>query len=133
MNWELAQVSKRKGFHLYKRGGIGYRAPKGRLLDYSEIYATGGLKSNRYLNLLRTQTSRCMDCGTPTCQFPNQGGGGCPLANRIPTWNQLVHENDWKRALERLLDTNNFPEFTGTTCPAPLTCASSQFTFSLQK
>jgi len=21
--------------------------------------------------------------------------------------------------LERLLDTNNFPEFTGTTCPAP--------------
>ena len=30
-----------------------------------------------------------------------------------------MHENDWKRALERLLDTNNFPEFTGTTCPAP--------------
>ena len=30
-----------------------------------------------------------------------------------------MHQNDWKRALERLLDTNNFPEFTGTTCPAP--------------
>lgn len=41
------------------------------------------------------------------------------MGNRIPTWNQLVHEGEWKRALERLLDTNNFPEFTGTTCPAP--------------
>merc|ERR1712194_160353 len=34
-------------------------------------------------------------------------------------WNTLVSEGEWKRALERLLDTNNFPEFTGTTCPAP--------------
>lgn len=32
---------------------------------------------------------------------------------------RLVFQGEWKRALERLLDTNNFPEFTGTTCPAP--------------
>jgi len=111
--------TRRKGFHLYQRKTLGYRDPKARLLDNDEIYTSGASRSNRYLNLMRTQTARCMDCGTPTCQFPNQGGGGCPLANRIPTWNALVHADDWKRALERLLDTNNFPEFTGTTCPAP--------------
>jgi len=112
--------TKRKGFHLYQRKTPGYRHPKDRLLDSEEIYAGGKTTaSTRALNLVRTQASRCMNCGTPTCQFPNQGGGGCPLANRIPVWNSLVHEDDWKRALERLLDTNNFPEFTGTTCPAP--------------
>merc|ERR1719230_970956 len=76
-------------------------------------------KSNQWHSWMETQTARCMDCGTPTCHSPNQGGGGCPLGNRIPTWNQLVHEGQWKTALERLLDTNNFPEFTGTTCPTP--------------
>ncbi|CAD7926607.1 unnamed protein product [Amoebophrya sp. A120] len=112
--------TKRKGFHLYGRKTAGYRDPKDRLLDSEEIYAGGKVTaSTRARNLVRTQASRCMNCGTPTCQFPNQGGGGCPLANRIPVWNSLVHEEDWKRALERLLDTNNFPEFTGTTCPAP--------------
>src|ERR1700677_1216362 len=44
---------------------------------------------------------------------------GCPLGNKIPEWNQLVYEGKWKLALERLLDTNNFPEFTGRICPAP--------------
>ena len=34
-----------------------------------------------------------------------------------------MHQNDWKRALERLLDTNNFPEFTGLVCPAPCEAA----------
>ncbi|CAD7949220.1 unnamed protein product [Amoebophrya sp. A25] len=112
--------TKRKGFHLYQRKTAGYRDAKERLLDYEEIYAGAGkTTTTRKANLVRTQASRCMNCGTPTCQFPNQGGGGCPLANRIPVWNSLVHEDDWKRALERLLDTNNFPEFTGTTCPAP--------------
>ena len=30
-----------------------------------------------------------------------------------------MHKGDWKQALERLLETNNFPEFTGRVCPAP--------------
>ena len=31
----------------------------------------------------------------------------------------MVFKNQWKDALDRLLMTNNFPEFTGRVCPAP--------------
>jgi len=44
---------------------------------------------------------------------------GCPINNLIPEWNDLVYRGLWKQALERLLRTNNFPEFTGRVCPAP--------------
>ena len=44
---------------------------------------------------------------------------GCPLGNIIPEWNDLVYKNRWFDALEMLLKTNNFPEFTGRVCPAP--------------
>jgi len=110
---------KKRGFHEYARKSMSYRPDKDRTMDWEEIYASQTKKSQQWHSWMQTQTARCMDCGTPTCHSPNQGGGGCPLGNRIPTWNQLVHEGEWKRALERLLDTNNFPEFTGTTCPAP--------------
>jgi glutamate synthase (NADPH/NADH) small chain len=62
---------------------------------------------------LNKQAARCMDCGVPFCQ------SGCPLGNIIPDWNDLVYHNSWQNALERLLATNNFPEFTGSICPAP--------------
>ena len=54
-----------------------------------------------------------MDCGIPYCH------NGCPVNNLIPDWNHLVYEEDWKRALDMLHTTNNFPEFTGRICPAP--------------
>ena len=54
-----------------------------------------------------------MDCGIPFCH------NGCPVNNVIPEWNNLVYESDWKKALEVLHSTNNFPEFTGRICPAP--------------
>ena len=44
---------------------------------------------------------------------------GCPLGNLIPEWNDLVYQGRWREALNRLLETNNFPEFTGRVCPAP--------------
>jgi len=44
---------------------------------------------------------------------------GCPINNLIPEWNDLVYRNLWQPALERLVRTNNFPEFTGRVCPAP--------------
>lgn len=44
---------------------------------------------------------------------------GCPLGNIIPKWNDYVFKNNWRQALEQLLQTNNFPEFTGRVCPAP--------------
>ncbi len=62
-----------------------------------------------------TQGARCMDCGVPFCQSAT----GCPIDNLIPEWNDLVYNNRWKEAIERLHKTNNFPEFTGRTCPAP--------------
>lgn len=30
-----------------------------------------------------------------------------------------MYQNRWREALDRLLETNNFPEFTGRVCPAP--------------
>ena len=30
-----------------------------------------------------------------------------------------MFNNEWKEALNQLLQTNNFPEFTGRVCPAP--------------
>jgi len=63
------------------------------------------------------QGARCMDCGIPFCT------SGCPVNNIIPDWNDLVYHANWKRALEVLHSTNNFPEFTGRICPAPCEAA----------
>src|SRR5438093_12248945 len=61
----------------------------------------------------KVQGARCMDCGTPFCM------SGCPVNNIIPDFNDLVYKEDWRRAIETLHSTNNFPEFTGRICPAP--------------
>ena len=63
------------------------------------------------------QGARCMDCGIPFCQ------SGCPVNNIIPDWNDLVYRHQWRRALDVLHATNNFPEFTGRVCPAPCEAA----------
>jgi glutamate synthase (NADPH/NADH) small chain len=63
------------------------------------------------------QAARCMECGIPFCH------GGCPVNNLIPDWNDLAYKQDWKVALDRLHQTNNFPEFTGRICPAPCEAA----------
>ncbi|WP_309382326.1 glutamate synthase subunit beta [Cerasicoccus frondis] len=71
---------------------------------------------------IKSQGSRCMDCGTPFCHTGHLVSGmasGCPVNNLIPEWNDLVYRGRWKEALERLSKTNNFPEFTGRVCPAP--------------
>ncbi|WP_310556164.1 glutamate synthase subunit beta [Flavobacterium sp.] len=62
---------------------------------------------------IKMQGSRCMDCGIPFCH------SACPLGNLIPDFNDMVHQEEWKSALEILQSTNNFPEFTGRLCPAP--------------
>jgi glutamate synthase (NADPH/NADH) small chain len=58
-----------------------------------------------------------MDCGIPFCH------SGCPVNNLIPDWNDLVYQDDWKAAIDRLHQTNNFPEVTGRICPAPCEAA----------
>ncbi len=65
----------------------------------------------------RIQAARCMDCGTPFCSQ------GCPVNNIIPDFNDLVYRDDWRRAIDVLHQTNNFPEFTGRVCPAPCEAA----------
>jgi glutamate synthase (NADPH/NADH) small chain len=78
-----------------------------RLRDWQEVYLPYAVET------LRQQGARCMDCGIPFCHQ------GCPLGNLIPDWNDLVYRDRWQTAIERLLATNNFPEFTGRLCPAP--------------
>ena len=63
------------------------------------------------------QAARCMDCGIPFCQT------GCPVHNIIPDWNDLTYRGEWRRAIDILHSTNNFPEFTGRVCPAPCEAA----------
>ncbi|MEV0675696.1 glutamate synthase subunit beta [Actinosynnema sp. NPDC050436] len=82
-----------------------------RLRDWREVYEE--FERPR----LEKQAGRCMDCGIPFCHQ------GCPLGNLIPEWNTLVWRQDWREAAERLHATNNFPEFTGTLCPAPCEAA----------
>lgn len=65
----------------------------------------------------KVQGARCMDCGIPFCMT------GCPINNIIPDWNDLVYQQDWRRAIDVLHSTNNFPEFTGRICPAPCEAA----------
>ena len=62
---------------------------------------------------LQMQGARCMDCGVPFCH------AGCPLNNLIPDWNDMIYRARWRDAIRALHATNNFPEFTGTLCPAP--------------
>ena len=67
------------------------------------------------------QAARCMNCGVPFCQSGENFGGmfsGCPLHNLIPEWNDEIYNGNWRQALNRLLKTSNFPEFTGRVCPA---------------
>ena len=64
---------------------------------------------------IHDQAARCMGCGTPFC---HAAASGCPLCNVIPEVNEHVYRGRWKDALDILLHTNCFPEFTGRICPA---------------
>ena len=106
----VKNVDKVKGFYKYKRNDDQYRKVEVRINDWQEIHNHSEVRKN-----LKQQSARCMDCGIPFCQSKD----GCPLGNIIPKWNDLVFQGNWKEALYQLLQTNNFPEFTGRVCPAP--------------
>ena len=103
-------MGKVTGFLELDREVESYRDVGTRIQDFDEIFS-----GTHNLDQLQEQGSRCMDCGVPFCQSSN----GCPIDNLIPEWNDLVYNNEWQEALERLEKTNNFPEFTGRVCPAP--------------
>jgi glutamate synthase (NADPH/NADH) small chain len=100
-------MGKATGFLEFKRAKQPYRPVAERVRDWKQVMAA--LPEEE----LKKQGARCMDCGIPFCHQ------GCPLGNLIPDWNDLVYRNQWQEAIERLHATNNFPEFTGTLCPAP--------------
>ena len=100
-------MGKVTGFLEFERLGPDRRSPAERVGDYREYY-------QRWSDQQATeQGGRCMDCAVPFCHM------GCPLGNVIPEFNHQVYLGNWQGALEVLLSTNNFPEFTGRICPAP--------------
>ncbi|MFV8827737.1 glutamate synthase small subunit [Alkalihalobacterium sp. APHAB7] len=109
-------MGKATGFMEYSRQKPQEKNPLARLSDwkeYSSVFSD---------ELLSQQGARCMDCGTPFCHMGTELQGvttGCPINNLIPEWNDLVYRGRWREALDRLMMTNNFPEFTGRVCPAP--------------
>jgi glutamate synthase (NADPH/NADH) small chain len=109
-------MGKATGFLEFKREEATEREPLTRLNDWKEYTAPSTEEK------LSRQGSRCMDCATPFCHIGTEINGftsGCPIHNLIPEWNDLVYRGRWKEALDRLMKTNNFPEFTGRVCPAP--------------
>src|SRR5690242_12968380 len=100
-------MGKTTGFIEFKRDKQPYRPVQERLGDWRQVMLPWPGET------LRKQGARCMDCGIPFCHQ------GCPLGNLIPDWNDLVYRDKWREAIDRLHATNNFPEFTGTLCPAP--------------
>jgi len=100
-------MSDPKGFLKYERALPLTRKVAERIQDYKEIYHPTSPDT------IKAQASRCMDCGVPFCH------NGCPLGNLIPDFNDAVYKDEWQKAYEILVQTNNFPEFTGRICPAP--------------
>jgi glutamate synthase (NADPH/NADH) small chain len=96
-----------RGFLKVERVEEDERAVEHRVKDWREITEHASAEQ------VRSQASRCMDCGIPFCHQ------GCPLGNLIPEWNDLVYRGKIAEAVTRLAATNNFPEVTGRVCPAP--------------
>ena len=100
-------MGKVTGFLEFPRQGPAYRPVPVRLRDWREVYEP------QTDDDVARQGARCMDCGIAFCMQ------GCPLGNRIPTFNDHVYHQRWAQAADQLFSTNNFPEFTGRLCPAP--------------
>jgi len=100
-------VGSSKGFQDIQRQERGYQAVEERTRHYREIAIPLTDKA------VSEQGARCIDCGIPYCHT------GCPVDNIIPDWNDLVYKGNWRKAIDVLHSTNNFPEFTGRICPAP--------------
>lgn len=59
---DVENAIKKGGFIKYERKAISYRDPVERIQDYNEVAI-----ENVPGPLLKTQSARCMDCGTPFC------------------------------------------------------------------
>ncbi len=108
-------MGKPTGFMEYERVDNRELEPLERIKDFQEFHIPMSDRDRK------VQASRCMDCGVPFCQSGMMLGGmasGCPLNNLVPEWNDLLYRGNYKKALQLLRQTNNFPEFTSRVCPA---------------
>ncbi|MDE6789000.1 MAG: glutamate synthase subunit beta [Ruminococcus sp.] len=108
-------MGKPTGFLDFERSDNSASQPLERIKNYNEFHEPLSEEQRK------SQAARCMDCGVPFCQNGKMMCGmisGCPLNNLIPEWNDLLYHNHKEQALQRLLMTNNFPEFTSRVCPA---------------
>ena len=106
------------GFLNYPRNDNLYRELAERIKDFAELQVPLSTEERQ------KQAARCMHCDVPFCHQGIFYGGkravsGCPNDNHIPEWNDLIYRGLQRKAYERLILTNPFPEFTGRVCPAP--------------
>ena len=83
---------------------------KVRKIEFGEIYQTLNLES------VKEQSSRCLDCGNPYCEWK------CPLHNYIPDWLKLAQVGSIHEAADLCHETNSFPEICGRICPQEKLC-----------
>lgn len=81
-----------------------------RKIDFKEIYDDSDDTQ------LANQSSRCLDCGNPYCEWK------CPLHNYIPNWLSLVSKDRLDDAAELMYQTNPLPEICGRVCPQDRLC-----------
>ncbi|MCB1854868.1 MAG: glutamate synthase subunit beta [Pseudomonadales bacterium] len=62
------------------------------------------------------QAGRCLDCGSPYCEWK------CPVHNHIPYWLRLVREGRLLEAAALSHQTNSLPEICGRICPQDRLC-----------
>ena len=108
-------MGKATGFMDYERVENVGEEPLERIKTYREFHTQIDEEERR------KQGARCMNCGVPFCQNGHVICGmvsGCPLNNLCPDWNDLVYKGFWDEAVDRLMMTNAFPEFTSRVCPA---------------
>jgi len=108
-------MGKPTGFLEFQRENEPAQTPLERIQHFQEFHSRLPRAERQ------KQGARCMECGVPFCQSGTVLNGmvsGCPLHNLVPEWNDLVYTGNFDLALERLLKTNPFPEFTGRVCPA---------------
>ncbi|MCI9078392.1 MAG: glutamate synthase subunit beta [Lachnospiraceae bacterium] len=108
-------MGKPTGFLEYSRKDNKASEPLERIKNFNEFHTPASSKERK------EQAARCMNCGVPFCQSGMVLNGmvsGCPLNNLVPEWNDLLYLGNMEKALQLLMQTNNFPEFTSRVCPA---------------
>ncbi|WP_192954885.1 glutamate synthase subunit beta [Gallaecimonas mangrovi] len=85
---------------------------KERVTQFKEV------QSPQTAQVREEQSARCIDCGTPYCQWK------CPLHNAIPRWLELANAGKITEAAELAHQTNPLPEVCGRVCPQDRLCES---------